>query len=361
MSESGQERSEAPTPRRRQQARKKGTVTKSQDLVSALVVAAMLVTLPSVISKCGETMSAGFRSGMNNIPTDVSMPSLTSYFSTVATGPILAISVLIGTIMAVGVAANFAQVGFVMSAERLVPSWAKMNPLQGFKRLFSFTATFEGIKAFGKSLVFLYLGYGVVASNWDRLIGTYGLSSMNSVGIIGDLMRVLSTRIAVAWLALAILDYAFQRKQVEKQLKMTKEEVKQEFKESETSPELKAAMARRRRSISKGRLQDAIKNADVVVTNPTHYAVVLAYKPGQMHAPQVLYKGQDLIAAKIRELAKESKIPIVPNPPLARQLYKKCEIGDFVPREMFQAVAEVLAFVYRTMDEMKSTNAQRPA
>ncbi len=354
MSETGQERTEDATPRRRQQARKKGTVTKSQDLVSALVVAGMLVALPAVISKSGETMSNGFRNGMHNVPADVSMSSITGYFSIVATGPILSISILIGTIMVIGVAANFAQVGFVMSTERITPSLAKLNPLQGFKRLFSMTATFEGVKAFAKSAIFLYLGYGVIASNWDRLIGTYGLSAINSIGVIGDVIRLISIRIAVAWLALAALDYFFQRKQVEKQLKMTKQEIKQEFKESETSPELKGAMARRRRALSKGRIRDAIKNADVIVTNPTHFAVALAYKPGQMHAPQVVFKGQDLIALKIRELAKESKIPIVPNPPLARQLYKKCEIGDFVPRDMFQAVAEVLAFIYRTVEEMKA-------
>jgi flagellar biosynthetic protein FlhB len=152
---------------------------------------------------------------------------------------------------------------------------------------------------------------------------------------------------------LAGIDYYFQRKQVDKQLRMSKQEVKQEMKEMEQSAELRGAIARKRRALSRSRMMEAVKKADVIVTNPTHFSIAIKYESGKMYAPQVVAKGADLVALKIREIAKEHKVPIVPNPPLARQLYKKCEVGDFVPREMFQAVAEVLAYVYRTMNRRR--------
>jgi flagellar biosynthetic protein FlhB len=134
---------------------------------------------------------------------------------------------------------------------------------------------------------------------------------------------------------------------------MTKQEVKQEYKEMEQSAELKGAIAQRRRRLSKMRMAEAVRNADVIVTNPTHFSVALKYDTKKMHAPMVVAKGADVLAFRIREIAKENRVPIVPHPPLARQLYKKCEIGDYVPRELFQAVAEVLAYVYRTIKKIK--------
>ena len=134
---------------------------------------------------------------------------------------------------------------------------------------------------------------------------------------------------------------------------MTKEELKQEFRQNEQSPELRAAIAQKRRRLLRGRMANAVKTADVIITNPTHFSIAVKYEQGQMHAPQVVAKGADVLAFKIRELAKDSRIPIVPNAPLARQLYKRCEVGDYVPRELFQAVAEVLAYVYATLKQVR--------
>lgn len=344
--ESAQERTEDATPRRRQQARRKGTVTRSQDLTSAVVVAALLISLPAVGTRLGEAFINSFQRGAANIPHDVSFSSVNGYVWQTAQGPIAGLMVLFTIVMTVGLAANFAQVGFHFSGEALQPSLAKLNPMTGLKRLFSLTAGFEGGKAFVKSLVFAWLAYGVLAGNWDRLIGTSWADTMSGISFVGELTRVIFLRVGIAWLALAVVDYFFQRRQVEKQLKMTKQELKEEFRETEQAPELKMAMSRRRNKL-KNRMIDAVRTADVIVTNPTHFSVALKYEPGKMHAPQVVAKGQDWMALRIREVAKENGIPIVPNPPLARQMYKRCDIGDYVPREMFQAVAEVLAFVYR--------------
>ena len=220
------------------------------------------------------------------------------------------------------------------------------------KRIFSITAGFEGGKAFGKSILFGALAFSAISGRWDELAGLPGMQPLAALALVGGVVRTMAMRVAMAWLAIAGLDFFFQRKQINKQLMMTKEELKQEMRESEGSPELKVAIAIRRRKLKK-RMMDAVRTADVVVTNPTHYAVAIEYKPGEHHAPIVVAKGADFLAAKIREVASEARVPIVPNPPLARALYRKCEIGDFVPRDYFQAVAEVLAYVYRTLKRVR--------
>lgn len=212
----------------------------------------------------------------------------------------------------------------------------------------------EGIKALFKTALFGYLAFSVVRERWPELAHLSFTASANSLAVIGDIIRAILMRVSIAWLVLAAFDYLFQRYQVEKQLKMTKEELKQEFRQNEQSPELRMAMSQRRRKLLKGRVNQAVKGADVVITNPTHFSIALKYDKGQMHAPQVVAKGADHLAMRIRELAKESNVPIVPNPPLARQLYKKCEVGDYVPRELFQAVAEILAYVYSTLRKVRS-------
>lgn len=353
MPETAQERTEEATPRKRREARKKGTVAKSMDLTSALVVLGLLIAMPTAISLLGGGFMKGMRSGLSSIPATADFRDVGSQIWLVLQPAMAGLALLVFTAMAIGVASNLAQVGFVMSAESMTPSFNKINPIEGLKRLFSRRAAFEGAKAILKSGVFALLTWSVISSNWDRLFGLSYLPPSGALAAVGEIIRSIAIRIGIAWLFLAAIDYYFQRQQVNKQLKMTKEEVKQEMKDAETSQELKMAMHKRRRQMAKRRMAEAMRKASVVVTNPTHYAVAIAYKPGEDHAPIVVAKGQDFMAAKIRELAEEYKVPIVPNPPLARALHKKCEIGDYVPRELFQAVAEVLAFVYRTLQQVR--------
>lgn len=345
---SAQERTEEATPRRRQQARKKGTVAKSNDLTSAVVIFALMVALPPIASNLGSAMMLSLSSGLRNAPSTIDAGSVGSQIWHVAQGPTMAMIPLLAVLMGAGLLANFAQVGFVLSGEALTPSFAKMNPVNGFKRMFSMTSTMEGMKALAKSMLFGYLAWSAIQSRWGELVSLSWNDPRVAIAVTGSILHAVFLRVGVAWLALAAVDYLFQRKQTEKQLRMTKEEIKQEMKEQEQSAELKMAMARQRRKLS-SRVAQAVREADVIVTNPTHFSVALKFEAGKMHAPQVVAKGQDHLALRIRELANENGIPIVPNPPLARQLYKKCEIGDFVPRDLFQAVAEVLAHVYRTV------------
>jgi len=352
----GQERTEEATPRRRQEARRKGTVTKSVELTNAVVLLGVLIALPLVINKLGAAMIIGVNRGLANIPQDANFNSLHAFVLAQlvpvvgAFVPFLAVALFLGLFM------NFAQVGFVLSGESMTPSLAKINPFTGFQRLFSLRSNMEGLKALLKSGLFVYLAWTVVQGRWSDLLNLSALPPLGAVSVVGSILQSILLRVGILWLALAAFDYWFQRKQTDKQLRMTKDEVKREFREMETSPELKAMMAQRRRKLSKGRVAQAIKEADVVITNPTHFAVALKYDRETMHAPQVLAKGVDYMALRIRQMAADERVPVVPNPPLARQLYKKCDIGDFVPREMFQAVAEVLAFVYATLKKVKANS-----
>lgn len=326
------------------------------DLNGALVLMALLLVLPAAIPRIGDGFMQAMTNGFRDIPQDAEFGTVINHIGIVLKPCLMGLGFIMGAVIVVGLVSNFAQVGFVLSGEALMPKLSKLNPANGLKRLFSRQATFDGFKATVKSGLFMYIGWTAIQGSWIQLTELSTMPPGLAMATVAGIVRAIALRIAFVWLVLAGLDYFFQKKQVDKQLKMTKEELKQEMKESETSPELKMAQAARRRKLAKGRMMDAVKTADVIVTNPTHFAVAIKYEPGKAHAPIVVAKGADFLAAKIREAAGDAKVPIVPNPPLARALYKQCEIGDFVPRELFQAVAEVLAFVYRTLRKV-STHA----
>jgi flagellar biosynthetic protein FlhB len=343
------ERTEEATPRKRQEARKKGTVAKSSDLAGALSLLVCALMLPSVVSALGRGVADSLNTSALRQDVQISAASVASAFTALLYPAFLAVGPLVLCIMVVGLAANFAQVGFVLSGEAMKPSWEKINPFAGFKRLFSIRTTFEGVKAVFKLFLFSWIAYAVVNGQWADLANLSYLPPSQAAAKIGMVMHTVLVRIAAVWLALAIADYIFQRKQLDKQLRMTKDELKREMKEQEGSPEVKAAMFHRRRKLLKGGLATRMKEADFVVTNPTHFAVALKYRRNEHHAPVVVAKGQDYLALKIREFATQLDVPIVENPPLARALYKQCEVGDFIPRDQFAAVAEVLAYVYKSV------------
>lgn len=349
----GQEKTEEATPKRKRDARRKGTVARSVDLTGSLVLTASALMLPAAVGSICNGFMVGMKSGMSSLPNDTSFSTIGSHFWRSASPALPGLAMLIFTIMGVGVASNFVQVGFVISGEALQPSFAKLNPFEGFKRLLSSRAAFDAAKASLKAGLFGYIAWSTISANWSNLMGLSWLSPQAAIATVGLLLKGIVIKVSVCWLVLSAIDYFFQRKQVDKQLKMTKEEIKQEMKQAEASPELKAAQHRRRRQLGKGRMMQAVKSAEVIITNPTHYAIALSYDSDKHTAPVVVAKGVDILAAKIREVASENRVPIVPNPPLARALYKQCEIGDPVPKDLFQPVAEVLAYVYRTLKRIK--------
>lgn len=347
------ERTEDATPKRRQDARKKGTVAKSTDLVGAVGLLVVTLAVPGMVRSLSDNSLDIIRNTVSQAPTDVTPHSMMSYGLAVAAPLFFAAAPLLFAILVVGVATNFAQVGFVLSAETLKPTFQKINPLNGFKRIFSRKGAVEGAKAVAKLGIFSYIVYTSVQSEWPRLITMGHMTPFDAAVVLGQTLHGILVKIAVVWLLIAVADYVFQRFDTEKQLKMTKDELKREMKEQEGSPELKMAIAQRRRKILKGGMAAKLKEADVLVTNPTHFAIAIKYERNSMHAPVVVAKGQDFLALKMREIAAQLDLPIVENKPLARALYKQCEPGDFVPRDLFMGVAEVLAYVYKSTQKAK--------
>lgn len=353
MSEMAQERTEEATPKRRTDARKKGTVAKSTDVTNAIVLIVLVLVLPMTVVRIGQSLMVSMNKSMSSIPLDLHPATIGKYFWNAAQPAMISMLPFIIAAIVAGLAANFAQVGFVISPEAMKPSFSKINPMQGAKRLFSRHVIMEGGKATVKCFLFGYLAYNAIAAEWPHLVTISALTPADALSVVGGVLKTILVRMTVVWLVLGAIDYFFQRKQTNKQLMMTKEEVKQEYKEMETSPELKGARMQRARKLMKSRMKQAVATADAIITNPTHFSIAIKYEPGKMHAPQVVAKGQDYLALRIREIAGEHKVPIIPNPPLARQLYKKCEVGDYVPRDLFSAVAEVLAYVYQTLGKVR--------
>jgi len=347
------ERTEQATAHRRQEARKKGTVAKSVDLTGALGLMVIALLGPYVFTGLAQSLLAGMGNSIARIPQDVSYSSFMRYGLGLFGPTMAAIGPLFAGLMVVGLASNFAQVGFVVSGESLNPSFDKLNPLPGLKRLLSVKSSFEGLKAVAKMVLFGYIAYSVVVSSMDQVLRLSQVTPAQATAIVGGISHTILTRIAVVWLVIAIADYVFQKKQIDKQLMMTKDELRREMREQDGSPEVKSAQMQRRRKLAKGGLASKLKEADVVITNPTHFAVAIKYDRSAMVAPVVLAKGADFLAQRIKEIARDLEVPLVENKPLARALYKHCEAGDFVPRDLFAPVAEVLAFVYQTVKRVK--------
>jgi flagellar biosynthetic protein FlhB len=251
-----------------------------------------------------------------------------------------------GTCLLVGVLVNVAQVRPKLNMQALKPDPKRLNPAAGLKRLFGPASAFEASKGLLKVGVLGAIAAITVIPRLKELASSVGMAPADFVSTVAHTVYDVAKRLAVAYLVIAIGDYFFQRYRHEKSLKMSKEDIKEEAKSQNLPPEVKGAIRRRQLQAARARMMAAVPQADVVVTNPTHFAVALAYD-GAKAAPEVVAKGPDLVAAQIRRIAKEAGVPIVEDPPLARALHASVEVGQQIPEEFFQAVAQLLAFVYR--------------
>ncbi|HZO91196.1 MAG TPA: flagellar biosynthesis protein FlhB [Chthonomonadaceae bacterium] len=344
----GEDRTETATPRRRSEARKKGQVAKSSDLSSIVVLLGLLIALHSL----GGGISLGIKNyvegSFNHLDdTRISIALVMQHGAVMflvlirAVGPLAAIAILLGLIV------NMAQTGPIWSTTALQPDFNRLNPLTGAQRFVSSAALVNLAKSLYKIGIIGYIAYVTLRSSYPQLLLMTRLDVPQALGLVGDVAYRMALRITVAMLVLAALDYFYQRYAFEKSLRMTKDEVKQEFKSVEGNPQIKQRIRARQRQMARKRMMSEVPSADVVVTNPTHFAVALKYEAEKMTAPVVVAKGQDRLALKIRELAQQNDVPIMENPPLARALYKQCDLGREIPADLYAAVAEVLAFVYQ--------------
>lgn len=334
------------TPKRRQEARKKGQVLKSQELTSAVMLLALVgllrFWLPNVFNRIADI----FRY-VTTLSTEWEARSVweamlnVSWQCFLILGPIFAASIV------VAIAINFLQVGSLFTVEPIKPQLSRLSPVQGLKRMFGLKALVQLVKSLFKVMVIGYFLFDVIRDNIEIFPALQNLTVFQSTVLLGNLLYELAWKTALAFLIIAFADFLYQWWDYEKNLRMSHQEIKEEYKQTEGDPQLKAQIKKRQRMLAMRRMMEDLKQADVVITNPTHYAVALKYDLAVHSAPYVVAKGQNEIALRIRAIAEENKIVIMENKPLARALYAQVDLGQVVPTDLYKAVAEVLAFVYK--------------
>jgi flagellar biosynthesis protein FlhB len=348
MARGGGDKTEKATPKRREEARKKGQVAKSQDLNGAVVLLSALFALsiwgPHIWNELGASMHATL--AMIAQPQAITPGGIGRLFMEGGQTAALAVAPVAIVCLVFGVLSNLGQVKLKPSMHGLKPDFKRIDPLKGFKNLFGPNLLFEGAKNLTKVAIVGAITAFAVVPNLQDLSALVGMAPGDLVSKLGHTVLGIAQRAAIAYILIGLADYAYQRWRHEKSLRMDKQEVKEEQKSFTSPPEVRSAMRRRQMAAARARMMSSVPEADVVVTNPTHYAVALAYD-GLKPAPEVLAKGQDLVAAQIRRVAEENGVPVISDPPLARSLHASVEVGRQVPEELYAAVAQLLAFVYR--------------
>lgn len=343
------DRTEKATPKHRKRAREKGQVARSPDLSGSVVVVAGLLMLSITGPKIVLTCADGLRSMFAEIATPsraMSAAGVDDLMHSAGSLILAAVAPLAGACVAAALLAGVAQVGFRPTPKALKVDFRRINPASGLRNLLGPNLLFEAIKAIAKIGVVGAVAALALLPGLTGLASIVGISAAGLGRLAGSSALAVAQRAAFAYLLIGLIDYAWRRRQNEKQLMMTKQEVKDEARQYGVSSEIKAALRRRQMQLARARMMAAVPDADVVVTNPTHYAVALVYD-GTRTAPEVVAKGKDLIAQQIRRVAEENDVPVISDPPLARALHASVEIGQIIPEELYAAVAGVLAFVYR--------------
>ncbi len=349
MAEDFQERTEQPTPKKLEEARRKGDVAKSMEVNSALSLLFGLLFLWLMSNLFFRQLSNLFINVMSGgYLTEITETSVRYYFVQGLVHFGLLMAIFMGGIMLIGIASSLLQVGFLFTLEPLKPKAERLNPLKGFKKIIISKRSLEELaKNTLKLVIILYVAYHAIKSYRSELIPLMDQGVPQVLTFMLKAGLKVSFKIGLFFLIIAAADYAFQKYQHTSNLKMTKQEVRDETKQTEGDPKIKSRIRSLQYKMARNRMMQAVPEADVVITNPTHYAVALKYEPGQNAAPKVVAKGQNHLALKIKEVARQHEVPIVEDPPLARALYQAVELEQEIPAKFFQAVAEVLAYVYK--------------
>jgi len=348
----GGDKTEKATAKKRRDARKKGQVRRSTEVSTAFCTIVMFGLLYAIWPWFTDQMASTFREhlGAQSIMQasgGMNINEVMGLLARVMLGMFGALFPILGAALVAGVASNLIQIGFMFTTETLKLKFDKINPINGFKQMLSPRKLVDLAKNLLKILLVGYVAYSDYMNLLDKFTSYIGQDI--HVSFI-DIMRsafMMALRMCIVMVFIAVADFMYQWWKYEKDLRMTKQEVKDEYKMMEGDPKIKGKIRQKQMQMSAMRMMSQVPEADVVITNPTHYAVALAYKENAGAAPQVIAKGQDYIARKIREVATEHEIEIVENPPLAQSLFATCEVGDEIPEDLYQAVADILVFVYR--------------
>ncbi len=346
----GEDKTEKATPKRRRDERKKGNVLMCQDIIAVATlvgsVAMLWLMFPSFVTNLTEFFhrSLSFVPGVAEVSvvdnlSQLLFQGIEAFVFTV--GPMLGVTAL------VAVAATFAQTRFLVAGEIIKPKFSKLSPLNGFKRLFSLRSIIEALKGIIKITILLVLIYNclqdVMQSAANLMYADLGAACRSLFSAIFNMLL----QVCLAFVAIAFFDFLYQRWEHERKMKMSKQEIKEEYKQTEGDPQIKSRIRQVQRAMAQSRMMQQVQDADVIVRNPTHFAVALRYRQGKEAAPVVLAKGQDELAARIVAKGEEHKVPVVENVPLARALYAQAELNQEIPPELYSAVAEVLVYIFR--------------
>lgn len=346
--DNGDDKTEDPTDRRRTQAREQGNIAKSSDVTAAIVLLAATIGLYALAPLIGETLLGVMRGSLAGPPPatmDRISASLKLQQIGLAIGAVLVPMLLL--MMGGSLGANLAQVGILWAPEVLQPKFGRINPLSGFGRLFSLQSTMRLVGSLIKIAVIATVATLFLQSHRDELLGLGALELSQLLAIAGRLICELGLYLSLSLITIAVVDYGYQWWQHEQDLRMTKQEMREELKEMDGNPQMRAKRKEAHRKLAEARDLGAVSTADVVITNPTHIAVAIKYDPDTMPAPTVVAKGMGDIAAQIRLIAARNGIPIIERKPLARSLYKQVKVGRTIPPDLYEAFVEILAYVYR--------------
>lgn len=346
----GGEKTEPATPKKLEKARSEGQVAKSQDLNTAILLIILFLCLRIFGGYMLDRIFDVFRFSYSKISDYATEEFNVARIMSLMELGMKEILLTILPIIALGVIAafvtNVVQVKWKVTLKPMRPKLSKINPISGFKRFFSKDKLVELLKAVLKLGVLFYVVYSSLRDEWGMIVNIYQLDLWSAITLIVDMVLNVALKISFVFLALAFADLAYQRHKFKTDMKMTKQEVKDEYKNAEGNPQIKGQIRRKMQEASRRRMMQALPEADVVITNPTHLAVALKYDREAAEAPVVIAKGADFLAEKIKQTARENQIEIVENKPLARMLYHNVELGDQIPPELYQMVAEILAYVY---------------
>lgn len=349
----GGEKTEPATEKKLSDARKEGQVAKSKEVGNALSLLALFLVLKLWAGTMGNQFLDVFASVYEKMPSSVMnwngyLPQrdMLAMFRQMLVQILYLIAPIFLVAFAVAFLADLIQIKWKVTGKPLRPKLNRMNPLNGFKRILSVQSLVELVKSLFKIILIIYVSYNFLKDKVPYLFLLYDMPLLQAIKLAGQLVTDLGIRIAAVYIIIALADYIYQKVKFSRDMRMTKQEVKEEYKQQEGDPQVKGKIRQKMQEVSRRRMMQSLPQADVVITNPTHYAVAIKYDPAVADAPIVLAKGEDYLARKIKEIAKENHIEIVENKPLARMLYANVEVGQVVPPELYQAVAEVLAFVY---------------
>ncbi|MGC8778301.1 MAG: flagellar biosynthesis protein FlhB [Candidatus Caldatribacteriaceae bacterium] len=343
-----QEKTEAPTPRKREELRRKGQVPISVDFVNGFHFLSLFVLLGFTGSSLAFQVAQFARAmWLEKLPTGDALLWAFDVLKRAGMAAIRAVAPMVLASMGIGLALGFLQSGFVISFEKLKPKFDYVNPLRGLERLFSLRTGMEFLKVSLKVGLGIFIAYTVLRGNVPLLSNLTEMEVGGALEVVENLTRRLGFTLGGLFLGIGFFDLFYQRLEYERNIRMTKEEVKEEYKRTEGDPIIKSRIRARQREIARRRMMQEIPKAQVVVTNPVHVACALRYERGTMRAPVLVAKGKRLIAEKIKEVARQHHIPIVENKKVAWELFRSCEIGQEIPGFLYKAVAEILAFVYR--------------